>query len=245
MDLYEAIYLRRSVYHFQNEAIEEKTLKNIMNFVNHLEMLDENQQVQFEIIENPEKKGAPYFLVLSAKITEGYELNAGFLMQQVMLYLLTKGLGTLYVPCHKQPVKSIPGYEPVLMLAFGKTNRKIYREPRKAKRMPLKNLCSFKSELSEDMKHILEAGRMAPSKYNSQPWRFVVYENRIHLFCKKEKTMLGSAMKKHRLDAGIALANIYLAAEELWYTSEIRCLENIKEQSFSNNEYLVTILFRK
>lgn len=245
MNLYEGIYLRRSVRHFRREAVDKKVLDNILNFTNHLEMLNEEQQVQFEIVENLEEKGAPYYLVLSALPVEGYEVNAGFLMQQVMLYIMTKGLGTCFMRYHKLPIHKIQGFEPMIMLAFGKTDKCIYREAKRANRMAIGDISSFKTMVSDDIKKILGAARLAPSSFNSQPWRFMVYENRIHLFCKKGKSLLDPHRKIRKLDVGISLANMYLAAEELWYTSEIKKLDIMKEHTFKNNEYLITIIFQK
>jgi len=245
MNLYEGMYLRRSIRHFRIETVDKNILDNILNFTDHLEMLDENQQVQFEIIENTEDKSVPYYLVLSALPVEGYQLNAGFLMQQVMLYIMTKGLGSSFMKYHKLPIHKIQGFEPLVMLAFGKTDKSIYRESKRAYRLPITDLCSFKTPVSDDMKKILNAGRLAPSSFNSQPWRFVVYDNRIHLFCKKSKTPFDPLKSMKNIDVGIALANMYLAAEELWYYSEIKKIDNICERTFKNNEYLVSIMFQK
>ena len=146
---------------------------------------------------------------------------------------------------HKLPIHKIQGFEPNIMLAFGKTDKSIYREAKRAKRLSISELCSFKTEVNDDMKKILDASRLAPSYLNSQPWRFVVYENRIHLFCKKAKTPFDSLKTMKRIDVGITLANMYLAAEELWYYSEIKRIDNICERTFKNNEYIVSIIIQK
>lgn len=245
MDLYEAIYLRRTSRHFRMEIVDKKILDNILNFTKHLEMIDENQQVQFEIIENKDDKRAPYFLVLSAVPVEGYLINAGFLMQQVMLYIMTKGIGSCFMKYHKLPIHTKVGFEPVFMLAFGYTNKSIYREAKKSHRLSISEICRFKTEISEDMKRILEAGRLAPSYHNNQPWRFVVYENRIHLFCRKSKVEFDSLKTTKNIDLGIALANLYLAAEELWYSIEIKRIDNICERTFTKNNYVISVILQR
>ncbi|MFA9462957.1 MAG: nitroreductase family protein [Velocimicrobium sp.] len=245
MNLYEGIYVRKTIRHFCMESVDKEILDHIMNFTSHLEMLDENQKVQFEIIENRNDKRAPYFLVISALPVEGYQVNAGFLMQQVMLYIMTKELGSCFMKYHKLPVHKIQGFEPLLMIAFGKTNKRLYREAERAIRLPIADICSYKTDVSDDMKKIVNAARLAPSSFNSQPWHFVVYENRIHLFCKKTKYPFELRKEMKEIDVGIALANMYLAAEELWYSSEIRKIGNICERTFKNNEYLVSIIFQK
>lgn len=236
------------------EPIERKTLENILNFTQHLDMLDEEQQVQFEIIDRIDKKiekqgafmvEAPYYLVLSALPTDGYLVNAGFLMGQVMLYLMTKGLGSCFMQYQKLPLHHMEGFEPVVVLAFGNTDKNIYGDRKKVKRLPLKDLCSFKAVVDDEIKEILNAARMAPSFMNNQPWRFVVYENRIHLFNRRSKILPSSMKKLDKVDVGISLANIYMAAEELWYTCHTGRLESVQEQEFKNNEYLLTVFLKK
>ena len=51
----------------------------------------------------------------------------------------------------------------------------------------------------------LEPARLAPSAVNSQPWFFAHEGKSIHVWCSK---------KGSRLDAGIALAHLYVTNEE-------------------------------
>ena len=71
------------------------------------------------------------------------------------------------------------------LIAFGKSKGAYTRKQSEAKRLPLEELCVFKEVPRQWMNQILEAARLAPSSLNSQPWRFVVYDNRIHIFSKK------------------------------------------------------------
>ena len=51
----------------------------------------------------------------------------------------------------------------------------------------------------------LEPARLAPSAVNSQPWYFIHEGDAVHVHCSK---------KGSRLDAGIALAHLFVANEE-------------------------------
>ena len=51
----------------------------------------------------------------------------------------------------------------------------------------------------------LEPARLAPSAVNSQPWYFVHEGDTLHVYCSR---------KGSRLDAGIALAHLFVANEE-------------------------------
>ncbi|MSS64230.1 nitroreductase family protein [Velocimicrobium porci] len=249
MNLYDAIFVRQSVRSFQLEPIEQRLLNNIMNFANHLESLDDSLEVKYEIIdkvtEQEKHNGslwikAPYYFVLYSKIGENYLMNAGYLLEHICLYMTTKGLAT----CFMQNVGSIKkheGYEPVLQIAFGKSNKNIYREAKKVKRLKLNEICIFKEEVCKEVQEILNAARMAPSSLNSQPWRLIVYDNRIHLFCRKEVIAFKKMKALHEIDMGIILANLCIGAEEMWLLSELMKSENILERHFRKNEYVATL----
>jgi nitroreductase len=85
-----------------------------------------------------------------------------------------------------------------------------------------------------DLRHILEAGRQAPSAGNRQPWHFIVVSDpeqkrRVAEACNRQTWMAGAAHiivavglpevsdKWHRVDVAIALQNMVLAARSLGY----------------------------
>lgn len=249
MNLYDGIFVRQSVRKFIREPIEQQLLDNIINFVNHLQGIDNSCEVKYEIINTLQERDkntrsnlfkAPYYFVLYSKKSDNYLVNAGYLLEHVCLYMTTKGLATCFIQSTGKE-KNKEDYEPVLKIAFGKSEKNIYRDEKKAKRLNLSEICVFKENVKEDVKVILKAGRMAPSSFNSQPWRMVVYANRIHLFCKKERFAIKRIKQLHSIDMGIVLANLCIGAEEVWYTIEMVKLENILEQNFRKNEYVITI----
>ena len=80
---------------------------------------------------------------------------------------------------------------------------------------------------------------------NSQPWRFVVYENRVHVFSKQtvaHRRLLG---KYNEFDFGIMLANIMIAAEQLWVDVDLIRLDNITHMDLPNNRYVISIIMRE
>lgn len=251
MNLYEGIFVRKSVRSFLMEPVEQKLLGNIMNFANHLEMLSPEQKVRYEIVNNlesrlnPAKKllgeKVPYYFLVYGKKTDDYLINAGYVLEQIVLYMTAKGLGTCYLGLKK--FKSTDDLEPVIAVAFGKPKKNFYEEENtKAHRKALGELCCFKTVVSEEIKEIMGAARLAPSSMNSQPWRFVVYENRVHLFCRKEAAAPAAIRRLHLIDMGIVLAHLAVAAEEFWYSPEITKLTNISELKFKQHEYIISIL---
>ena len=87
----------------------------------------------------------------------------------------------------------------VIMLAFGYPKGDQLRHDLKDfKRKTLE-------QIADQADHRLEPARLAPSAINSQPWYFTHEGDSIHVYCSK---------KGSRLDAGIALAHLYVANEE-------------------------------
>src|SRR3954470_15701837 len=74
----------------------------------------------------------------------------------------------------------------------------------------------------EDLKHILEAGRHAPSGYNLQPWRFVVVRDPA-----QRKALRGAAFGQPKVeDAPVVI--VAVAALKAWHQGD---LEKVLELS--------------
>lgn len=253
MNMFDVIFTRKSIRNFLQEKIEWEVIADILEFANKLPMLMEEISVEFKLVSNIEKNQgfhgplavkAPYYICISSEVKEDYLLNAGYLMQQLNLYIESKGLGSCFMG-YASPGKGLKAtmkYEYVLALAFGKTNQPLYRDSSLAKRLPEQEIVVYKEVASPDIKQILNAARLAPSSYNIQPWRFVVYKNRIHVFSKKNALIAKALDNSKMVDMGIMLANLLLAAEELWVDISITKLENIKSKQLKNNEYVLTLL---
>ena len=128
------------------------------------------------------------------------------------------------------------------ILAFGKSKGSHVRKQSEAKRLPMDELCIFKEVPRQWMRQLLDAARLAPSSLNSQPWRFVVYDNRIHIFSKKHKT---EQLKKwDEVNFGIMFANLMTAEEELWLDVDLIRLDNISQKTFPNTEYILSAILK-
>ena len=128
-------------------------------------------------------------------------------------------------------------------LAFGITeDDQTYT--RKQRLLPLEHICVFKDKAEQNIIEMIRAAALAPSRMNSQPWRFVVVKNRIHVFCKRERKAFKSALADwyHEFDIGMMLAHLLIAGEELWYNTEIVKSENIAERELKNNIYMFTVV---
>lgn len=252
MNTFDAIFSRKSVRHFQYEKLEWDVISDILEYANSLPLLIEGIAIEFKLVSNieanqgfnnPFSVRAPYYICISSENKEDYLLNAGYLMQQLNLYITAKGLGTCFVLSGPgRGLKASMKYEYVIALAFGKTVSSPYRDSSKAKRLPESDVVVYKEEVTPDIKQIINAARLAPSAFNSQPWRFVVYKNRIHIFTKKNSFLAKALDYNKMIDMGIMLANLLLASEELWVDTSLTKSDTLKNKLFQNNEYVCTVI---
>mgnify|MGYP000680079663 CR=1 FL=1 len=196
MNLYEAIGCRHSVRKYTDREVTEKLRGQILSYFDKTSRLNDRIRVEAVIFDNTKKKAdvhglwkvdAPYYLAIYSDQEEGCERNAGYLMEQMVLYMTAKGIGTCYLGSVQPAQKVRGGKRCLMMVAFGYPEGKLYRESPLAKRLPLNELCIFKEEAGEQMKTILRAARLAPSAMNTQPWRFIVYSDRIYVFALKTR----------------------------------------------------------
>lgn len=252
MNLYEAIFVRKTVRKYKMEPLDQSLLDGIISFAESIPMLSEGIAVEYRLMEHSELKKyysgalrfkAPYYLMLYSENIQGYQMNAGYLMQQVSLYLTAKGLGSCYLGMLKPKKVKAEGskIDYVITLAFGKAENEVYRASDKAKRLPLNDIAIFKSEVNRNIKTMIQAVRLAPSSMNSQPWRLVVYDNRIHIFCKKNIFLTGVLNEVKLVDIGICLAHLLVTAEELWVDVKPVHLDNISSIAFKKNDYVISI----
>lgn len=250
MNLYEMIGKRRSVREYQMKPIEEKVLVSIHKYLKEILPLYPDIPYKIEISCNLEEKkagllavNAPYYVsFLTVESKEAY-LNAGYIMEEFSLYLASRGIGSCYQGIQKV-IKEQDGLTEVLVMAVGYSKQYLYREETDAKRIELNRVSAFKEEPTREIMTILKAASLAPSSLNSQPWRFVVYKNRIHVFMQKLNAGIPLLEKLHYMDIGMALNHMMLAVEELWVEAELTESEHISSHSFKKNTYITSLLLK-
>ena len=172
------------------------------------------------------------------------EMNAGCICEQISLYMHTLGLGSCFLGSAKVPRKkrNRDGLEFVIMMAFGKPEGSLSRRSVDAKRLPMSKLCASKEEPKRVIRELLEAARLAPSAMNTQPWRFVVTDGRIHFFAKKQPVAIMSRWDEFNF--GVLFSHILIAAEELWLDVDLIRLEDISQKEFKKSQYVLSAVVR-
>ena len=253
MNLYEAVYVRKSVRAFTAESVSAKTIEGIRKFYQEVESLFGGIDTELVILDNRKGKRsnlgwvsvkAPYYLALYSTEQEKAMMNAGYIMQQISLYLCTKGLGSCFVGMNLLKPAYRRKNDKVLMglLAFGKSKGGYTRKAADAHRLEMRELSVFKEKPRLWMNQLLEAGRLAPSSMNSQPWRFVVYDNRIHVFSKKHKA--GQLSRLTEMNFGVLFSNMMVVAEELWLDVDFIKLDGISQKNYPNSQYILSVILR-
>ena len=205
MTLNEMIYHRKSCRSFTNVPVDAATIETIKAFP--MKPLYPEIKVHWDIVPRNQVKcicpwTTPQLITIYSEETNGYLENICFLVQQMDLYLQTLGLGVCWLGMGRMNPRTtteVGGMKFVIMLAFGHPKGDQLRHDLKGFKRKSMEQITDKSDSR------LEPARLAPSAVNSQPWFFAHEGDTIHVWCSK---------KGSRLDAGIALAHLYVANED-------------------------------
>ena len=268
MEYYDTINYRGWVKSFNMKQLERAAENKLHNYLKHLKGFLEHEKERFEVIRYEDIKKAhlglfttkaPYYFVVYITDLEVQLLNAGYLMGQFSLYLMTKEIGSCLVGLEevKKYVSSnvmvrsdtIDESKPleqrtwVAIMAFGNPEHKFRQKRKKLGEIISDKKCIYKSEMDPRVQAIISAGVHAPSKMMIRPYRFVVKGLRAHLLVKVESMMTASQRMCVYLDCGIMLASLSLKAEEQWMTMEIRRNEKHVETQQKKYKYIVSLSF--
>lgn len=241
MDLYEAIIKRKSVRHFEDRDIPKEVLSNILEYAKSVDPLDGSIKINIEIVECSKRMfSAPYYIVIFSDEKDGYGMNAGYVMQHIVMYLASMGLGSCYQAVTGAVAKcDAVGRKKAVAVAFGYADEETFRDPLEATRMTQMEICAFKEEPGANIYKLIEAVRMSPSSLNSQPWRMVVYKNSMHIFVKKPRLKINRLLNS--INMGIALANIDMAADSQWIDIVKKKIPSMEKKRNAKLEYVVSL----
>ena len=245
MSLYDAIFSRTSCRKFSGEAVSEDRLVHLEKYLSLIRALDPKIRTRFVLLrtrETGERPSghfvvkAPYYLVLYSEKAERSAENAGYLMEQAVLYLTVYGVATCYQGAAN--ASSLPqapeGMKPVITVAFGMPAKV---SSGRSKRKKTEDICTFREGAGAPVRKIVEAARVAPSALNRQPWFLVAGPARIHVFCRPTPFLKGQ-----ELDCGIALLHLMLAAEEEWFTPKAVRVKKLPDNLPPRMKYIGTVL---
>jgi len=216
-NFYEAIFKRKSVRKYALEFLADDILNEIQAFSKTVVRLDPAIKTEIRFVSRDEIKlilpiKAPHYLMFYSEKTDGDLMNAGYMLQQIDLFLSMNRIGSCYLGMAQptQIAKDQSNLDFVIVLAFGNPLETVHRL----------NLEAFKRKSLGDISHninneqfqwIVEAARVAPSASNTQPWFFVNEGDLIHVYRNKPSFIKAFLLDRmNQIDIGIVLYHMVL-----------------------------------
>lgn len=217
-ELYEIIEKRKSVRKFDMNSLDSVLLQQIKQFAEEVTPLIPDIRVKFNVYSHEEVKSllaikAPHYVGIYSENKDNFLLNAGYMLQQMDLYLSANNLGSCWLGMAKPSValpEAVDGLDFVIMLAFGNPKEEVHRSSK----------VEFKRKSLEEIREgsgyeeIMEAARLAPSARNTQTWYFICKEKEI-LVCRRHTGFVTEHLmsRLNTIDVGIAMCHLDLALE--------------------------------
>lgn len=170
--LYPVIFKRKSFHLFRNvgdEKIEEDELGSLSNAYDSFDKLYPDIRTAIRIVPAAKvsfERDAEFCILIYSEKKENYLMNAGYIGEQMDLYLVSRNIGTLWFGIGKPDEQVYDGLDYVIMIAIHKiSDESLYRKDMfKAKRKALEEIWTGASL------GVAEIARFAPSACNTQPW---------------------------------------------------------------------------
>ena len=125
--LYDAIFHRRSIRKYDMTSLPADVLAKLQEYASSIQPLDKSIGYEFTYLGTADVKNllpvrAPHYICLYAQKKGNYLMNAGFLLQQINLYLSANNLASCWLGMAK-PSKEVP--ELKNGLEFGSTRENV------------------------------------------------------------------------------------------------------------------------
>ena len=224
---YEAIFKRKSFHLFRNvgaDRISPEELANIEKAYADFETLYSETKTAIRIVPASKmnfKRDAEYCILIYSEKKENYLMNAGYIGQQLDLWLVTHNIGSLWFGIGKPDEPTYRGMDYVIMIAIRKVNdeTKFRTDMFKAKRKPLAEIWS-----GDDL-GVANIARFAPSACNSQPWYVESKNGELTVFRYRKSGKIGimptsAASYFNRIDIGIYLCILEICLQKGGITFE-------------------------
>ncbi len=217
-ELYNIIFERKSVRKYDLTPLSEEVLDGVKKYADNLKPLDDNIKFSISFLGESDAKFlipsklAPHYICLYSEKKDGYLMNAGYLLQQVDLYLSANGIGSCWLGFFKprKVISTKNGLGFVILLALGNPAEVVHRKDiSEFSRKSLPEITSI-----EGAEKLLEPVRLTPSAVNSQPWFFSGDLNEIIVSRQKLSPLKSPFIGKfNQIDIGIALFHLWLSLD--------------------------------
>ena len=229
-ELYEVIFKRKSFHLFRGaggDQITPEELADIERAYAGFDCLYPGIRTAVRIVPAEKvnfKRDAEYCILIYSEKKENYLMNAGYIGEQLDLWLVQHDIGSLWYGIGKPDEPEYEGLSYVIMIAVHKVNDPtLYRKDMfKAKRKPLTEVWSG------DDPGIADVARFSPSACNTQPWYTESRDGKLTVYRVKKPGKRGIMPAKavsyyNRIDIGIYLCilEICMSHRGISFTREL------------------------
>lgn len=265
MNLFETIYRRKSIRKYAGKSLPAEKLQEIKAIADGASKLYANIDMRVHIVEDGEKiqeimsgiigsygkVRAPHYLVITSEEKDGYLENVGFAVEEIVLKLTALGIGTCWIGGHVkknllQNIINLPeAHTPAVLVSFGypaEGEELLRKNPAEAKRLAVSEFVTGTPDAT--WSKIMDAVRIAPSAANTQPWRIAFEGGAVHVFAVKRSFFLVKHLleRVNRIDIGIALSHIAIAAEHFGKKLEFK---KLKSAETKEHDYVLSVVEKK
>lgn len=218
---YETIFKRKSFHLFVgvgNEHVSAEELEEIRAAFEGFERLYPDMKTALRIVPADKvnlRRDAEYCLLIYSEKKENYLMNAGYVGQQLDLWLVQHHIGSLWYGIGKPDEPGVDGLDFVIMIAIRKVSddSKYRKAMFKAKRKELSEIWA-----GEGL-GIADITRFAPSACNTQPWYVENKEGKLTVYRYKKSGKRGimpaaSVAYYNRIDIGIYLCILEICLQK-------------------------------
>ena len=212
VDYYDMIFKRKSFHLFRNvgdEKITSDELAEIEKAYRDFAPLYAEIRTAIRIVTAQAvkiRRDAEYCILIYSEKKENYLMNAGYIGEQLDLWLVKHNIGSLWFGIGKPDEPTFNGMDFVIMIAIRKVSdeTKFRKDMFKAKRKPLSEIWSG------DGLGVADIARFAPSACNTQPWYTENKNGELTVFRYKKPGKRGimpadAVAYYNRIDIGIFL----------------------------------------
>ena len=110
MELYDAIFYRKSTRKYSNKKVKEGLLEEVKNVCSQITYLNKELDIKAHVVDRGHlvhflmgkkcKVKAPHYIIVTSNKGNDYLQNIGFAMEEVVLKLTTLGLATCWLECN-------------------------------------------------------------------------------------------------------------------------------------------------
>ena len=219
-ELYPMIFKRKSFHTYMNTGdakLSRQELDDISAAFEKLTPLMPDIRMKMTVRKEADStchRGNEYALYFYSEPKDGYLLNAGYVIEQMDLWLVSQNIGTLWFGIGKPDEASLDGMVFVIMMGIKKVPQDKFRKDMfKSKRKEIEEI--WQGETIEGVTNIV---RFTPSACNTQPWIVKREDDKLVIYRYKNEGKRGimpadRIVYYNRIDLGIFLLFLELCLE--------------------------------